>query len=221
MRLDNLSPTPFDELNAVLAEFVRALSALLGDSLIGAYLQGSFAVGDFDERSDVDFMIVTRKDITESNLPALQALHAVIYERPSRWAQHLEGSYAPAAALKQWAETPRDPPGLPPRPSSWVDPGTSGSPPRVYPFLFLKNGANALVRSEHDNTRVVRWVTREKGIVLSSGACRRATTKRRCSTRLPCDTRRPSRGLFSPPPGAETVGLHCTDFVVNCRCQKA
>jgi hypothetical protein len=167
MRLDNLSPTPFAELNAVLAELVRALNTLLGDNLIGAYLQGSFAVGDFDERSDVDFMIVTREDITESNLPALQALHAVIYERSSRWAQHLEGSYAPATVLRRWAETPRDPPGLPPRPSNWADPGTSGSPPRVYPFLFLDNGANVLVRSEHDNTRVVRWVTREKGIVLT------------------------------------------------------
>jgi hypothetical protein len=167
MRFEHLSPTPFDELNAVLAELVRALSTLFGDNLLGAYLQGSFAVGNFDERSDVDFMIVTREDITEINLPALQALHAAIYERPSRWAQRLEGSYAPVAVLRRWAETPRDPPGLPPRPSNWADPGTSGSPPRVYPFLFLNNGANALVRSEHDNTRVVRWVTREKGVVLT------------------------------------------------------
>jgi hypothetical protein len=31
---------------------------------------------------------------------------------------------------------------------------------------YLDNGAKQLVRSEHDNTQIVRWVVREKGIVL-------------------------------------------------------
>jgi hypothetical protein len=31
----------------------------------------------------------------------------------------------------------------------------------------LDHGARTLVRSEHDNTRVVRWVTRTRGIVLT------------------------------------------------------
>jgi len=33
-------------------------------------------------------------------------------------------------------------------------------------LLFLDHGARTLVRSEHDDTRVVRWVARERGIVL-------------------------------------------------------
>jgi hypothetical protein len=40
------------------------------------------------------------------------------------------------------------------------------TPPTAYPFWYLDNGANRLVRSEHDNSNIVRWVTREKGITL-------------------------------------------------------
>lgn len=40
------------------------------------------------------------------------------------------------------------------------------TPARSYPFWYLDNGADTLIRSEHDNSSVVRWVVREKGIVL-------------------------------------------------------
>jgi hypothetical protein len=43
----------------------------------------------------------------------------------------------------------------------------SGTPPRVYPFWYLDHGADTLVRSEHDNTQVVRWCLREKSVVLT------------------------------------------------------
>jgi predicted nucleotidyltransferase len=162
----NSNPTPYPDLNAVLAETVASLRTLLGDNLVGAYLQGSFAVGDFDERSDVDFMVVTGRDLTEAQLPALQAMHARIHRLPSDWARRLEGSYAPKAVLRRLAAEPRDPPDAPPRPADWADPGTSGRPPRFYPLLYLGNGHEVLVRSEHDNSQVVRWVLREKGVRL-------------------------------------------------------
>ncbi|HEY3950084.1 aminoglycoside adenylyltransferase domain-containing protein, partial [Phenylobacterium sp.] len=87
------------------------------------------------------------------------------------WAPRLEGSYAPKAILRRWTTTPRDPPGEP-RPDDWADPGTSGLAPRVYPFLFLGNGERILVRSEHDNTQVVRWILREKGVALAGPPAR-------------------------------------------------
>jgi hypothetical protein len=161
-----VTATPFGELNSVLAELVVEARRVLGDNFQAAYLQGSFALGDFDEHSDADFMIVTRRDISEAELPALQALHERLHALPNPWARRLEGSYAPAALLRNWSTTPRDPPGEP-RPDDWADPETGGRPPRVYPFWFLNNGASALVRSEHDNTQVVRWVLREKGLTLA------------------------------------------------------
>ena len=162
----NPTPTPYDELNAVLARLVEGAHGLLGDNFVGAYLQGSFALGDFDKSSDVDAFIVTRDDIAPDALPALQALHGQIHDLPSTWAQRLELSYVPAAVLRRRDGQPRDPPGEP-RPDDWADPATSGLPTGVYPFWFLGNGERALLRSEHDNTQVARWILRESGVVLA------------------------------------------------------
>jgi aminoglycoside adenylyltransferase-like protein len=160
-------PTPYSDLNAVLAHLVEGAKTLLGDNFVGAYLQGSFAVGDFTEFSDCDFIIVTARDITPEELPPFQALHAGIHDLPyPYWRTGLEGSYIPAPILRRWSETPRDPPGEP-RGPDWGDPGTSGSPARAYPLWYLDHGAKTLVRSEHDNTQVVRWCLREKGVILA------------------------------------------------------
>src|SRR5258706_13433435 len=94
-------PTPDPELNAVLRELVTSAQAVLGDNFIAAYLQGSFAVGDWDNDSDVDFLIAIDHDVSEADLPALQAMHGRIYDLDSDWAKHLEGSYFPIALLKR------------------------------------------------------------------------------------------------------------------------
>ncbi|THD76205.1 MAG: DUF4111 domain-containing protein [Phenylobacterium sp.] len=167
LRAPAREPTPFAQLNAVLAPLVGEARALLGDNFIGAYLQGSFAVGDADRYSDCDFIIVIRRDLTPEELPPFQAMHAAIHEIPDNpWRNQLEGSYAPAEALRRWSTTPRDPPGED-RGEDWGDPGMSGAPARAYPFWYLDHGAKTLVRSEHDNSQVVRWCLREKGVVLA------------------------------------------------------
>ena len=61
MRVER-APTPLPQLNEALVELVTRASEILDENFIGAYLQGSFAIGDFDDQSDVDFLIV---DITE------------------------------------------------------------------------------------------------------------------------------------------------------------
>ncbi|HXQ11145.1 MAG TPA: nucleotidyltransferase domain-containing protein [Caulobacteraceae bacterium] len=159
-------PTPYPELNALLERLVNGARAALGDNFVGAYLHGSFALGDADERSDVDFVIVTRQDLSPDALAALQALHAELHQLPNHWAMRLEGSYAPAAIIRRRSPEPRDPPGEP-RPDNWTDPGASGLHPEVYPFWFIGNGRDKLVRSEHDNREIPRWILRERGVVLA------------------------------------------------------
>ena len=100
-------PTPYADLNVVLREFVTQVRNVLGDNFIGAYLQGSFAVGDFDIYSDVDFLILIKEDVSGDQLPPLQVLHADIFKLECPWAQHLEGSYIPKAALVRLPPPPR------------------------------------------------------------------------------------------------------------------
>lgn len=135
-------PTAYDALNAVLADLVTGAQAALGESFIAAYLQGLFAVGDWDRYSDVDFLIVTAHDISDDEAARLSTLHARLFARPKPWAQHLEGSYIPAARLK----TPA---------------------PAREPLLFLDNGSQALIWLAHCDTCVTRWTVRECGITLA------------------------------------------------------
>jgi predicted nucleotidyltransferase len=135
-------PTPDLELNGVLRELVTSIQAILGDTFVGAYLQGSFAFGGWDTHSDVDFLVAIDREISETDLAALQAMHARIYDLESNWAQHLEGSYFPKETLRR-------------------------DDPTRAPLLYLDNTSRELVRSDHDNTLVVRWVVRERGITLA------------------------------------------------------
>jgi hypothetical protein len=135
-------PTPYPELNAVLQEMVSSIQAVLQDNFVGAYLQGSFAVGDFDEHSDVDFIVVTEGELSEEQVAALQNLHPRIYHLPSSWAKHLEGSYFPKDVLRDHTQRGKN-------------------------IWYLDHGATVMIPSNHCNTIVVRWVVRENGITLA------------------------------------------------------
>ncbi len=50
-------PTPYPDVNAVIHEILSGASAVLGNDLVGMYLTGSLAAGDFDpENSDIDLL---------------------------------------------------------------------------------------------------------------------------------------------------------------------
>ena len=138
----NSTPTIYPDLNTVLCELVTTTQAILGENFCGAYLQGSFAVGDADIYSDVDFVVVTHSEISDDYLAALGAMHARFPTQGVDWAKHLEGSYIPKGALRR------------------PDPSRT-------PFLYVDNGSPYLEWSNHDNTAVVRWALREYGIVLA------------------------------------------------------
>ena len=135
-------PTPYPDLNGVLDELNDRIHQVLGDQLIGTYLQGSFAVGDFDQDSDVDFVVAIKDDPAPDQVDELQVVHDQVYQLESEWAKHLEGSYFPRDTLR--------------------DASLRGA--RLW---YLDHGARSLVRSDHCNTVLVRWVVREKGLALS------------------------------------------------------
>jgi hypothetical protein len=137
-----MRPTRFAELNDVLEEFVAGVRDVLGANFVGAYLQGSFAVGDADEHSDVDFLVVTEREVDEREQRELQALQGRLFELPTTWAQHLEGSYVPRDQLRRADHERR-------------------------PWFYFDNGATEPAWDKHDNTAVVRWSLREHGVVLA------------------------------------------------------
>lgn len=137
-----ISTTPFPELDHVLHELVSRMWLILGQKFIGAYLQGSLAVGGFDQHSDVDWIVAVDDDLTTSQVDRLQEMHDQVYQLDSEWAKHLEGSYFPREILR--------------------DPNKQG-----LDLWYLDHGARVLVRSDHCNTILVRWIVRERGVALA------------------------------------------------------
>jgi hypothetical protein len=134
--------TPFQELNIVLAKLVSRIQDSLAEALLGIYLQGSFALGDFDEHSDVDFIVVIKDSLLPDQIDTLQSWHHKIYHLGPEWAKHLEGSYFPLYILRDFDR-------------------------REEQLWYLDNGASSLIQSNHCNTLLVRWVVRERGVILA------------------------------------------------------
>src|SRR2546423_8886618 len=131
--------TPYENLNRVLNALTDGISLALGEQFVGFYLQGSFAVGDFDEHSDCDFIAATRRELSAEEVASLNALHDRIFHLPHEWAKHLEGSYFSEAALL--------------------------APPSL-PLWYLDHGSSSLIRSDHCNTLVVRSILERHAITL-------------------------------------------------------
>jgi len=110
-------------------------------SLVGVYLTGSFALGGGDAASDCDFLVVTTGPIAGECERGLRKLHAKIPDRPGYWPSNLEGSYAPEADLRTLATLGR-------------------------PWLYVNRGARTMSWSPHCNAEDVRWVLRERPLIL-------------------------------------------------------
>lgn len=95
-------PTAHADVNIVLEKLLAGARAALGERLVGLYLYGSLASGDFDPAtSDVDFVGVTAGALPAAELAALAALHERLAAEPG-WAAKLEGSYIAQAALRRY-----------------------------------------------------------------------------------------------------------------------
>lgn len=138
----NAGPTRFAELNDLLADLVGRVQEILGDNFVGAYLIGSFALGGGDASSDCDFMVVTAEDVTEEQEAALREMHAEIPTRPGYWAINLEGSYSPRPDLESLDHLGKE-------------------------WLEIDRGWREMRREVHCNVEDVRWVLRERGVVLA------------------------------------------------------
>ncbi len=137
--------TPYADLDEVLAELLGQWRRILGEDFVGAYVQGSFALGSGDQHSDCDWLVATRGSLTDPQLAELRALHDEIPTRDGRWCHDLEGSYAPVDELSSVEHLGRK-------------------------WLFNDRGHRALVWDDHCNRACTRWILREHGITLTGPA---------------------------------------------------
>jgi len=133
---------PYPELREVLNNYVAEVKAELIENLVGIYLVGSLASGDFDLDSDVDFLVVINTELSAANEIQLQAIQNKVYGMNCYPAQHLEGSYISLADLNDWRIVGEK---------------------KLY---YFDNGSTTFEYSVHDNNWHVRWVLRERGIPL-------------------------------------------------------
>lgn len=97
-----INPTPYPEVNSLLQELLVSVQAILGDQLIGLYLDGSLTSGDFDQDSDIDFVAVTEDEITDDLFLALKAMHERITAMDSMYAIQLEGTYISRGSIRRY-----------------------------------------------------------------------------------------------------------------------
>lgn len=144
--------TSFPELDVVLRDHVDRLRQALGDLIVAVYLQGSLAIGDFDLTSDVDFIVVTQRELSLEQASIAEAVHSDTYRQNNRWVKRLEYSFFPVDLLR----SPSSP---------FTADGQSDSADRE--LWYFDNGSQRIERSDHDNSLVVRWTLRERGVVLN------------------------------------------------------
>ncbi|HRF47447.1 MAG TPA: DUF4111 domain-containing protein [Anaerolineales bacterium] len=128
------------EVDPILAVLGPGIQAILGPDLIGLYLDGSLALGDFDSASDIDFVAVCSATITAEQLADLQALHDRVAALPGRLALEIEGFYVPPAALNRPGPTPVVCPNLERGPGERLKPVTLEAGWVVHRWILREHG---------------------------------------------------------------------------------
>lgn len=138
-------PTPYPAVNALLQTLLKEVEMVLGEHLIGMYLFGSLATGDFDQDSDVDVAVISDVDIGDAVFIELRRMHERITQINSPWANQLEVSYL---SLKQLFR---------------YDPVNARHPQ-------LQRDKGSLLEMDNHARVVERHVLRERGIVVAGPA---------------------------------------------------
>ena len=136
--------TGYSDVDAVLAELLAGVRGTLGPQLVGLYLDGSLATGDFAEHSsDIDVLVVTEDVLSEEVVATLGTMQARLATGMSKWARELEVSSIPRGALRRF------------------DPDDNCHP-------CIQRGSDQLVTESNDRDWVIhRHVVREHGLALA------------------------------------------------------
>ena len=138
----NHSPTPYPDVNEMLALLLSEVRKVLGEQFTGMYLYGSLSSGDFHpEASDIDYLVVTTDMLSKKTITELEATHNRIWEKSPKWAERLEGSYLPQGHLRSYEKSEIKYPTV-----------------NEHKFFCAPHGADWIIQ---------RYIIREHGVVLT------------------------------------------------------
>lgn len=96
--MENKDITPYQDVNEVLNDFVKAVNDLLGNNIFGIYLFGSLTYNDFNpKRSDIDLSVLVKNPLTPVEGDKVKNLHLELEEKYPLWKERIECSYTPLA----------------------------------------------------------------------------------------------------------------------------
>jgi predicted nucleotidyltransferase len=142
--MEQISPTPHPDVNEILNILFTDLKEILEGDLVGMYLFGSLANGDFDQDSDIDIIVVTEHTISGETFQALFETHEKISAIDAPWAIQLEVSYIPKDALRQF------------------DPSNN-----KHPHIDRGPGERLHIMQHESDWIVQRYILRERGITIT------------------------------------------------------
>jgi hypothetical protein len=129
------------EATSLLDLLVPRIQKVLGPDLVGVYIRGSVALGDFiPETSDLDLLVVTQRSVDRDSFAALQDLHDQLAAGPHPFGRRLEAAYIDRDAVRRFV------------------------PGRQHPTLG--QGERLTWTEHHDNWILERWTVREHGITV-------------------------------------------------------
>ena len=99
-----------DDVTEMLGVLLAGIERVLPHNLVGVYLRGSLATGDFiPETSDVDVLAVTERRVNNAGFAALAGLHDELAGLPNPFANRVELAYIDRAALRHFQPGRRHP----------------------------------------------------------------------------------------------------------------
>lgn len=93
--------TPHEDIDELLGDLLGRMREALGGNLLGLYLYGSLAAGDFDRgSSDIDLLAVTAAEVGEREFERLREMQGRFVAEHAEWDDRLEIAYLSAEALR-------------------------------------------------------------------------------------------------------------------------
>ena len=92
-------------MNALVRAVLVGAQQHVGSHFVGIDLEGSLVSEDFDQDSDIDFVVVSDHALSAEQFAAWQRMHDRVATTPSWYADQIEGVYVTRQSLDRYAPT--------------------------------------------------------------------------------------------------------------------